>query len=118
MVLLHEEDKRNEVQRPHTHRNLKRHISLVSLLLWRKMVAIRCFVWALGLQLWVSETKFQVLAVFKKFNIRPPVSVFMFLMQYFMLDGLILLRQSDFRRMVFEGGFWRRTKHQSGAIPT
>ena len=65
-------DKRNnEVQRPHTRRNHKRHISLVSLFLWRKMVAIHCFVWALGLQLWsasewVSETEFQVLAIFIK----------------------------------------------------
>ena len=43
------EDKRNkEAQRPHTCQNPKRHISLVSLLLWHKMVAV-CFVWALGL---------------------------------------------------------------------
>ena len=39
------EDKRNnEAQRPHTRRNPKRHISLVSLL-WHKIVAVRCFVW-------------------------------------------------------------------------
>ena len=44
----------------------------------------------------MSETKFQVLAIFKKINIRPLVSIFMFLMLYFMLDGLIVLRQSDF----------------------
>ena len=47
------ENKRNdEVQRPHTRRNPKRHISLVSFLLYCKMVAICCFIWALGLQLW------------------------------------------------------------------
>ena len=45
------EDKRNnEAQRSHTPQNLKRHISLVSLLLWHKMVAVRCFIWDLGLQ--------------------------------------------------------------------
>jgi len=50
VVSLHErralmEDKRNnEAQRPHTGQNFKRHISLVSLLLWRKMVAVHCFV--------------------------------------------------------------------------
>jgi len=39
------EDKRNnEAQRPHTRRNPKRHISLVSLLLWRKIAAVRYFV--------------------------------------------------------------------------
>ena len=44
------------VQRPLTRRNPKRHIPLVSLLLWHKMVAIRYFFWALGLGLWsVSE---------------------------------------------------------------
>jgi len=64
------EDKRNnKVQSLHTCWNPKRHISLVSLLLWCKMVAIRCFVLALGLWLWsgsewVSEMKFQVLAIF------------------------------------------------------
>jgi len=42
----------NEVQRPLTRRNPKRHIPLVSLLLCRKMVAVHPFVWALGLRLW------------------------------------------------------------------
>ena len=37
-------------QRPLTRRNPERHIPLVSLL-WRKMVTIHCFVWALGLRL-------------------------------------------------------------------
>ena len=52
------EDKRiDKVHRVHTRRNPKRHIPPVSLLLWRKMVTVRCFVWALGLQLWsVSES--------------------------------------------------------------
>ena len=51
------EDKgKDKAQRAHTRRNPKRHIPLVSLLLWCKMVAVCCFVWALGLRLWsVSE---------------------------------------------------------------
>ena len=51
------EDKRNDkAQRAYTHWNPKRHIPLVSLLLWCKMVAMRCLVWPLGLRLWsVSE---------------------------------------------------------------
>jgi len=53
MVSLHEEEEEpngnNEVQRPLTRWNLKRHIPLVSLLLWRKMVALHPFVWALDL---------------------------------------------------------------------
>ena len=44
------EDKRNnEVQRLV---GTKRHISLVSLLLWCKIVAVQCFVWRLGSQMW------------------------------------------------------------------
>jgi len=56
MVSLHEEEENlmedketNEVQRPLTRQNPKRHIPLVSLLLWRKMVAVRPFVWTIGL---------------------------------------------------------------------
>jgi len=45
-------EKENGARRPHTCRNPKRHISLVSLLLWHKIVALRCFVWCLGLQMW------------------------------------------------------------------
>ena len=81
MVLLDEEedkqpieDKRKyKVQRAHTHWNPKRHTPLVSLLLWHKMVAVRCFIWPLGLQLWsVRQSgsqsvslKFRVLVIFK-----------------------------------------------------
>ena len=47
------EDKRNKkVQRTHTHQNPKRHFSLVSLLLGRKIAAVQCFVWHLGLRTW------------------------------------------------------------------
>jgi len=48
---------------------------------------------------------------FLKFYIRPPVSDFVFLKIYFMLDGLILFRKGDFcsevlyvSRVVFKGG--------------
>ena len=59
MVSLYEEDKqliederRDKAQRTYTRRNPKRLIPLVSLLLWRKMVAMRCFVWPVSLRLW------------------------------------------------------------------
>jgi len=94
------EDKRNnKVQRPHAHWNRKRHVSLVSLLLCHKMVAVCCFIWALGLQLWsrsewvserVREMKFQVLAFEKNSTVHPATSkCLMFLISYFMLDGLL-----------------------------
>ena len=52
----------------------------MSLLLWRKMVTMRCFVWTLGLQLWSgSETKIGVFGNFLEFYIRPPVSVLLYL---------------------------------------
>ena len=80
MVSLDEEDKqpvviedkrKDKAQRTHTRWNPKRHIPLVSLLLWRKIVAMHCFVWPLGLRLWSvsqtvrqsgSQSKIQVLA--------------------------------------------------------
>ena len=40
------------MKRAHTRWNPKRHIPLVSLLLWYKMVAVHCFVWPPALQLW------------------------------------------------------------------
>ena len=48
------EDKRKDkAQRAYTHRNPKKNILLVSLLLWYKMVAVHCFVWPLAsLRLW------------------------------------------------------------------
>ena len=94
---LIEDKRKDEAHMAHTRRNPKRHIPLVSLLLWRKMVTVRCFAWALGLRLWsVSETKFRVLTAFLKFYILPPVSVFLFLTLHLMLDGLILFRKGDF----------------------
>ena len=45
---------------------------------------------------WDEMTKFQVLEAFLKFYIQSPVSVFLLLMLYFMLDGLILFRKDDF----------------------
>ena len=52
---LTEDKRKDEVQRAHTHRNPIRHIPLVSLLLWRKMVAVRCFIWPPALQLWSGK---------------------------------------------------------------
>ena len=49
---LIEDKRKDKAQRAHTRRNPKRHITRVSLLLWRKMVAVHCFVWPLGLRLW------------------------------------------------------------------
>ena len=46
---------KDKAQRARTRRNPKRHIPLVSLLLWRKMVAVRCFVWPPALQLWTGR---------------------------------------------------------------
>ena len=49
MALLHEEDdnsyedeRSTKAQRADTHRNLKRHIPLVSLQLWQSLVAMCC----------------------------------------------------------------------------
>jgi len=87
MVSLHEEeepneDKRNnEVQWPKTHRNPKRHIPLVNLLLWHKIVAVQCFVWRLGLRMWSGSEAVRrnfEFTIFKKFNIQPSEDVFLF----------------------------------------
>ena len=57
MVSLDEEEdkqpdkRKDKAQRAHTRRNPKRHIPLVSLLLLRKVVAVHCFIWPLGLRL-------------------------------------------------------------------
>jgi len=49
---LLKDERKYMMQREHTCRNPKRHISLVSLLLWHKMVVVHCFVWGLCLRLW------------------------------------------------------------------
>ena len=98
---LIEDKRKDKAQRAHTRRNPKRHISLVSLLLWRKMVAVRCFVWALGLRLWsVSEAvrrKFKFWQFKKKINIQPPASILLYLMLFYVLYGLVLFRKGDLR---------------------
>ena len=69
-------DKRNnEAQKPYTCQNPKRHISLASLLLWRKIVAVRCFVWHLDLQMWSGSE-----AVGRNFEFlrQPSEDVFLF----------------------------------------
>ena len=50
-----EDKSNNEEQSPHTRRNPKRQISLVGLFLYCKIVAVRCFVKALGLQMWAGS---------------------------------------------------------------
>ena len=49
MASLDDDEEEEEV---YTRLNPKRHIPLESLLLWRKMVAVHCFVWHLALRLW------------------------------------------------------------------
>ena len=49
---LMEYERNGKAQRPHTHRNAKRHISQMSLLLCQKILVVQCFVWYLGLQMW------------------------------------------------------------------
>jgi len=49
---LIEDERKDEVQKPHTYHNPKRHIPLVSLLLWHKFVAKQCFLLSLSLRLW------------------------------------------------------------------
>ena len=52
---LIEDKRKDKAQRAYTHLHPKRHIPLVSLLLWRKMVVVCCFVWPLALRLWLSS---------------------------------------------------------------
>ena len=47
----------------------------------------------------MRRNNYRVLTIFKKFYIRPPVSVFLFLTLHLMLDGLILFRKGDFRHV-------------------
>ena len=65
------------------------------------MVTVRYFIWALGLRLWsVSEAvmlKLEFLAIFSKFYIRPPVSVSLYLMLFYVLYGPVLFRKGGFR---------------------
>ena len=49
---LIKDKRKDKAQRAYTCLNPKRHIPLVSLLLWHKMVTVRCVVWPLALQLW------------------------------------------------------------------
>jgi len=57
----------------------------------------------------VSEAvrrNFNFLRFFLKFYIRAPVSDFVFLTIYFMLDGLTLFRKGDFRSEVYTSLGW------------
>ena len=108
---LMEPKRSNEVQRPHTYWNPKRlHISQVSLLLWHKIVAIRCFIWAQACNCGqvVNEMKFQVLAIFCKIQY-PATSK-----HFYVFHGLILLHRSNFHyKRCLLGSFWRQHLGQS-----
>jgi len=86
IVSPHEEEEEpngnNEAQMPHTPWIPKRQISLVNLLLWHKIGALRCFIWRLGLQMWSGSEavrrNFEFLRFLKKFNIQPSKDVFLF----------------------------------------
>jgi len=82
---------------------------------------VHCFVSALGLQL-VSEAvrqNFNFLAIYLKFYIRSPVSDFVFLKMYFMLDDSVkvIFVLKYVSRVVFKGGILGIAR-QFGAIPT
>jgi len=67
-----EDKSNNKEQSPHmyTRRNLKRHISLVSLLLCCKIAAVWCFVFSLGLWMWAgSEAGSEVVRQLDKISI-------------------------------------------------
>ena len=49
---LIEDKRKDKAQKAYTHWNTKRHIPLVSLLLWHKIVAVRYSTSPLALQLW------------------------------------------------------------------
>ena len=71
----------------------------MSLLLWRKMVAVHYFVWPLGLQLWsvrqAVSLKFKFWQFFK--ILYPAIwKCFVYLM-FYALYGLVLFRKGDFR---------------------
>ena len=72
---LIEDKRKGKAQRAHTRHNSKRHIPLVSLLFWCKMVAVRCIVWSPALQTG-SQTKIHVLVIFLQFYILRMLLVF------------------------------------------
>ena len=61
--------------------------------------------------------KFRVLVIKKISYIQPPESVFLFLILYFMLDGLVLFHKGGFHRVkclkydIFKGGFFGGVRH-------
>ena len=83
------------MQREHTRRNPKRHIPLVSLLLRRKMTAVRCLVWLLGLRPWsVSEVdEISGFGGLFTFYIRSLVSVFLLFNAVFHVRWINIIAQ-------------------------
>ena len=94
-----EDERRDKAQRTYTGRNPKRHIPLVSLLLWRKMVAVHCFIWPVALRLWsvsgAVRLKFEFWQ-FKKIYISATCKCFV---AFDVLYGLVLFRKGDFGRI-------------------
>ena len=95
---LIEDKRKDKAQRAHTRQDPKRHIPLVSLLLWRKMVGVHCFVWPLALRLWSVSQAVQNSSFgdFLNFYIQPTVSVLLYLMLFYALYRLVLFRKGDF----------------------
>ena len=103
MTSLIIDKRKDKAQRVHTCWNSKRHIPLVSLLLWRKMGTVHCFIGLqpcdcgqVGGQAGRQADENSSFGNFKSlYPVR--VSVFLFLMLLLMLDGLILFHKGDFR---------------------
>ena len=96
---LIEDERRDKTQRTYTCRNPKRHIPLVSLLLWRNMVAMRYFVWPLALRLWsVSEAVRLKFEFWQFLKILYPTTCKCFV-AFDALYGLVLFLKSDFCRV-------------------
>jgi len=86
------------VHRAYTYQNPKRHIPLVSLLLWHKLVAVHCFISALGLRLWSVRQCDEILTFDNFFKILYSATSkrFHVLKMYFVLDGLKINWLSSF----------------------
>ena len=101
---LIEDKRKDKVHKAYTCWNPKRHIPPVSLLLWSKMVTVRCFVQALACDCGqaVSEAVRLNLEFKKKLYLATCFVVF------YVLYGLVLFRKGDFCRinvcrMIFKG---------------
>ena len=90
---LIEDKRKDKAQRAHTRRNPKRHTPLVSLLLWRKMMASRL---ATVVAQSVSQAVSLKFEFWRFFKILYPATC-LCLMLYYALYGLVLFCKGDFR---------------------